>query len=190
MSKRNTGAAHAANKRLWPKVLLVLLLVIILAAAEAALTVKGEIEGREDGADVTVTIQKGSSVSAIADALGQAGVIRFPLVFRWYVKEQGAAAQLPVVLCPNLPDALAQLRAWGCTCLAAALYNSQPLHQVDPNPAGGVCVVIGSEGQGLSQQVIDACDAAVRIPITSRVESLNASVAGSVLLWHFRGDLV
>ena len=102
----------------------------------------------------------------------------------------GAAAQLPVGLCPNLPDALAQLRAWGCTCLAAALYNSQPLHQVDPNPAGGVCVVIGSEGQGLSQQVIDACDAAVRIPITSRVESLNASVAGSVLLWHFRGDLV
>lgn len=94
MSKRNTGAAHAANKRLWPKVLLVLLLVIILAAAAAALTVKGEIEGREDGADVTVIIQKGSSVSAIADALGQAGVIRFPLVFRWYVKEQGAAAQL------------------------------------------------------------------------------------------------
>ena len=33
---------------------------------------------------------------------------------------------------------------------------------------------------------IAACDAAVRIPISPLVESLNASVAGSVLLWHFR----
>ena len=32
-----------------------------------------------------------------------------------------------------------------------------------------------------------ACDAAVRIPMTDRVESLNAGVAGSILLWHFRG---
>ena len=48
-------------------------------------------------------------------------------------------------------------------------------------------MVIGSEGQGLSEPVINACNAAVRIPITDKVESLNAGVAGSVLLWHFRG---
>ena len=34
---------------------------------------------------------------------------------------------------------------------------------------------------------VAACSAAVRIPITDKVESLNAGVAGSVLLWHFRG---
>ena len=34
---------------------------------------------------------------------------------------------------------------------------------------------------------VAACSAAVRIPITGKVESLNAGVAGSVLLWHFRG---
>ena len=48
-------------------------------------------------------------------------------------------------------------------------------------------MVIGSEGQGLTQETIDACDLAVRIPMTDRVESLNAGVAGSVLLWQFRG---
>lgn len=101
----------------------------------------------------------------------------------------GAAGRMPVVTCPNLADALAQLRAWGSTCLAAALYNSRPLHEVDGAYPNGVCVVIGSEGQGLSDGVIAACDAAVRIPITGKVESLNASVAGSVLLWHFRGEI-
>ena len=37
------------------------------------------------------------------------------------------------------------------------------------------------------ERAVAACDAAVRIPRTDRVESLNAGVAGSILLWHFRG---
>ena len=114
-----------------------------------------------------------------ADAFG-------PKVLR---ASMGAAGRMPVVTCPNLPDAVAQLRAWGVTCLAAALYHSKPLDQVESAYPNGVCVVIGSEGQGLSDQTIASCDAAVRIPITDCVESLNASVAGSVLLWHFRGAI-
>lgn len=101
----------------------------------------------------------------------------------------GAVGQIPVVSCPNLPDALRQLHSMGCECLAAALYNSQPLDAVWISPEKGLCLAIGSEGQGLSQAVIDVCQRAVRIPITPRVESLNASVAGSVLLWHFRGEM-
>lgn len=142
-------------------------------------------------------VQDPGNVGALirsAAAFGFDGVILSPGcadVFSTKVlrASMGAAGRMPVVTCPNLADALLQLRAWGCTCLAAALYNSKPLDQVDAAYPNGVCVVIGSEGQGLSQQVIDACDAAVRIPITQRVESLNASVAGSVLLWHFRGSM-
>ena len=70
---------------------------------------------------------------------------------------------------------------------AAALYKSQPLSAAQASYPGGVCVVIGSEGQGLTDRTVEACDMAVRIPMTDRVESLNAAVAGSVLLWHFRG---
>lgn len=99
----------------------------------------------------------------------------------------GAAVRLPVVQTPHLPDALASLAAGGMQCLAAALYNSKPLDQVPGSFAGGLCLVIGSEGQGLSRQTVEACQTAVRIPMTDRVESLNAGVAGGVLLWHFRG---
>ena len=79
------------------------------------------------------------------------------------------------------------LRSRGVTTLAAALYRSRPLDEAGNDFPNGVCVVIGSEGQGLTQQTVEACDMAVRIPMTDRVESLNAAVAGSVLLWHFRG---
>ena len=99
----------------------------------------------------------------------------------------GAAARLKVVQTPHLPDALAALRQKGVTALAAALYNSRPLDEVPAAQPGGVCLVIGSEGQGLTDAAVAACDAAVRIPITDKVESLTAGVAGSVLLWHFRG---
>ena len=49
-------------------------------------------------------------------------------------------------------------------------------------------VVIGSEGQGLTDETIAACNSTVRIPMTDRVESLNAGIAGSILLWHFREE--
>ena len=99
----------------------------------------------------------------------------------------GAAGRLPTLHSADLPAALAQLRSRGVTTLAAALYRSRPLDEAGNDFPNGVCVVIGSEGQGLTQQTVEACDMAVRIPMTDRVESLNAAVAGSVLLWHFRG---
>ena len=72
-------------------------------------------------------------------------------------------------------------------CLAAALYHSRPLDEAPQSYPDGLCAVIGSEGQGLTDAAVQACDMAVRIPMTDLVESLNAGVAGSVLLWHFRG---
>ena len=86
-----------------------------------------------------------------------------------------------------LPAVLAALRARGVTTLATALYRSRPLDEAGNDFPGGLCVVIGSEGQGLTDRTVEACHMAVRIPMTDRVESLNAAVAGSVLLWHFRG---
>lgn len=49
------------------------------------------------------------------------------------------------------------------------------------------CVVIGNEGHGLSDAVISACDGTVYIPMSEGVESLNAAVAASVLMWEFFG---
>lgn len=45
-------------------------------------------------------------------------------------------------------------------------------------------VVIGSEGRGVSQQVLSLCKKTVKIPMSPRCESLNAAVAASVILWE------
>ena len=49
-----------------------------------------------------------------------------------------------------MPPVIGELRRKGIECLAAALYRSQPLGDAKAGP-GGVCVVIGSEGQGLTE---------------------------------------
>ena len=47
---------------------------------------------------------------------------------------------------------------------------------------GPVCVIVGSEGKGLSRLVRETCDVILSIPMAGPVESLNASVAAGVVL--------
>ncbi len=50
----------------------------------------------------------------------------------------------------------------------------------------GDSFVVGNEGQGVSERIYKVCDGAVKIPITDAAESLNASAAAAILLWHIR----
>jgi len=50
--------------------------------------------------------------------------------------------------------------------------------------SGSVAILIGSEAHGLSSEVIDACTATITIPMQSAVESINAAVAGAVVLFE------
>ncbi len=89
-------SSHSARKKsgVW-KVLLVLVVLLALAAGAAALFARSEINGgKTDAEPVTVSIQQGSGVAAIAQKLKDAGVIRSTYLFRWYVKQQGTAAKL------------------------------------------------------------------------------------------------
>ena len=67
------------------KILLVLLVLVLAAAGGAFLLAKREIDGGTRQDAVTVEIAQGSGVSTIARQLKEAGVIRFPQLFRWYV---------------------------------------------------------------------------------------------------------
>ncbi len=143
------------------------------------------LEGVQDPGNVGTLLRSAAAFGFDAVVLGPGCAAPFsPKTLR---SSMGAAGRLPVVRTDDLPATLHALRDRGVTCLAAALYRSRPLDEAGRAFPGGLCVVIGSEGQGLTDETVQACDAAVRIPMTDRVESLNAGVAGSVLLWHFRG---
>ena len=143
------------------------------------------LEGVQDPGNVGTLLRSAAAFGFDGVLLGPGCAAPFaPKTLR---ASMGAAGRLPVLVVSDLPAALTALRGRGVTCLAAALYHSRPLDEVGTDFPGGLCLVVGSEGQGLTDAAVAACDAAVRIPMTELVESLNAGVAGSVLLWQFRG---
>ena len=89
-------SSHSAPKKGGAlKILLVILLLAVLAAGAGLLFAHSEINGSgKPGTEVTVSIPQGSGVSAIAQKLKDAGVIRSAYLFRWYVGQKGAASKL------------------------------------------------------------------------------------------------
>ena len=86
----------------------------------------------------------------------------------------------------SIPTAIMSLQANGRRVFAAALdEKAQRLGQVSVNSTD--CILIGNEGHGLTPEAIRASDATLYIPMQNGVESLNAAVAASVLLWEFFG---
>ena len=64
---------------------------------------------------------------------------------------------------------------------AALRADTRDVREMDYTRAAAA---IGSEGRGLSQQVLSLCDATVKIPMNDRCESLNAAAAAAALLWE------
>ena len=100
----------------------------------------------------------------------------------------GAVFALRIDRVDSVCGAVASLRSVGRRVYAAALdERAQKLGEA--RFSSNDCVVIGNEGHGLSAETINACDSSVYIPMSDGVESLNAAVAASVLMWEFFGSL-
>lgn len=93
----------------------------------------------------------------------------------------GAAARLPVARATNLARTLATYQKAGLFVIGLAADGSVELDALEA-ATEPLVVVVGSEGKGLSRLVQDTCDLTVAIPMAGPVESLNASVAASVVL--------
>ncbi|MEX1172072.1 MAG: 23S rRNA (guanosine(2251)-2'-O)-methyltransferase RlmB [Chloroflexota bacterium] len=89
-----------------------------------------------------------------------------------------------LLLCPvdDLPGALSDLHARGLRIAGAD--GSAPLTARQSDLRGPLAIVVGSEGQGLGPAVRRRCDLFMRIPMRGNVGSLNAAVAGSILLFE------
>jgi 23S rRNA (guanosine2251-2'-O)-methyltransferase len=86
----------------------------------------------------------------------------------------GAAARTPVVQIKNMTATIQDLQSEGyfVVGLSEMAVADEPL-----------VIVIGGEGKGLSRLVRESCDLVVSIPMSSDMESLNASVAAAIALY-------
>jgi tRNA G18 (ribose-2'-O)-methylase SpoU len=120
-----------------------------------------------------------------------------PFLRRAVRNSMGAIFHLPVVeLKPEagmakpgngaartLPAVLLELRSQGIRCVAAHPHTEKKfLSQADFTGDG--CIVFGSEGNGLSPEVLAACDEAVAVPMAEGVDSLNVGAAAAVFLYE------
>jgi len=139
---------------------------------------------------VLVGVQDPGNVGTIvrsAEAFGASGVIAtrgtaHPLSAKALRASAGSALRVALVhgLAPSV--ALTQLRVYGVKTCAASLARG-----VEPAAAdlrGSCALLIGNEGAGLAPDVERSADAAIRIPLHDGVDSLNAAMAATVLLYE------
>jgi 23S rRNA (guanosine2251-2'-O)-methyltransferase len=129
-----------------------------------------------------------------AEACGVHGVIsqdrRAPEITPAVVQyAAGATEHLLIAKVTNLTRVMRLLKERGVWLAGLDLDESaQEMDGIDLDMALGV--VVGHEGEGLRRLVRDSCDLLIRLPMRGRIESLNAAVAGSILLyfaWQARG---
>jgi TrmH family RNA methyltransferase len=94
----------------------------------------------------------------------------------------GSLLRLPIVEAPDVGGCLDQLRGAGRMLVATVASGGDAPEVLDLT--GPIAVLIGSEAHGLAPEVVDACDLSLTIPVASSVESLNAAVAGALVLFE------
>ena len=126
------------------------------------------------------------SIIRTADAVGAHAVIIpkrrsvqiTPIVAK---ASAGAVEYLPVCKVTNIVNTIKTLKENGLW-IAAVDMDGQTFYQ--QNLGGPLGIVVGSEGEGISRLVKQNCDFTVSMPMSGNVTSLNASVAGGILLYE------
>lgn len=126
------------------------------------------------------------SIIRTADAAGVNGIIipkRRAVGITGVVAKTstGAIEHVPIIRVTNLSQTIETLKERGVWIFATAMEGEDMRHW---NSQGPIALVIGNEGQGVSQNVLKNADGTVTIPMVGHVQSLNASVATAVLVYE------
>src|ERR1035437_9970144 len=121
-----------------------------------------------------------------AEAMGASGILTMegtvnainPKVIR---ASAGSLFRLPVVKMESA-EAVRNLREQGAKIVATSSHKGTPLDEADLTEA--CAIFVGSEGAGISKELIAEADEVIAIPHSERVESLNAGIAASIILYE------
>ncbi|MBQ8903505.1 MAG: 23S rRNA (guanosine(2251)-2'-O)-methyltransferase RlmB [Oscillospiraceae bacterium] len=165
----------------------------VLAAAEYAtvddLLKVAEEKGEPPFLIIADEIQDPHNLGALirtAEAAGAHGVIipkrrSAGLTSTVYKTSAGAVNWLKVARVSNLVETINDLKKKNIWVYGAEA-DGQPFHKADLS--GAVALVIGSEGFGLGRLVRESCDMILSIDMYGKVNSLNASVSGGILMYE------
>lgn len=98
-----------------------------------------------------------------------------------FMSSAGAAAHLAVARVTNLASEIRELKKQNVFVYCADM-DGAPLWK--SNLTGGICLVVGAEGDGVSHLVKQLCDGCVALPMAGSMGSLNASVAAGIVMYE------
>src|SRR5216683_54374 len=149
------------------------------------------LAGVQDPGNVGTILRTAAAFGATGAATAASGIsgTANPFSPKALRASAGAALHLPILAGMSLSILLAQLKVAGVRTLASSVAeipnSGQPLlcpWEVDW--CQPVALLVGNEGAGLPEEVERSADARIRIPMASRIESLNAAAAAAVLFYE------
>lgn len=136
------------------------------------------LDGIEDPHNLGALCRSASALGAQGIVIGKdraAGIT--PAAIK---SSAGALPLFKVARVTNLSRTMDELKDAGFWSVAADMSGDRPPEGVDMTTP--TLLVVGSEGKGIRRMLLENCDFKVRIPMVGPISSLNASVAGSILL--------
>ena len=94
----------------------------------------------------------------------------------------GSIYRVPFMIMDDLPETMKQLKQNGISLYAAHLKGQHSYEEEDYTKACGF--LIGNEGNGLSNEIADLADTYIKIPMEGQVESLNAAISATILMYE------
>ncbi|SRR5581483_9489477 len=138
-------------------------------------------DGLSNAQNMGVLVRNCAAFSAHALLAGE--TCCSPFLRRAVASSVGAIFRLPAVELTDLAATLRQLRSLGIRCLAADPHTTAGTLP-KANLTGNCCIVVGSEGDGISPKVLAECDQSIAIPMPPHVDSLNVGSASAVFLYE------
>ncbi len=162
---------------------------VVALAARPAVTLAQALARAPQLVVIAVDVQDPGNVGAVvraAEAGGAtaavfAGASADPFGWKALRGSMGSSLRLPVVA-TDTAQAVTAARAAGLRLLATTPRGSRSLFETDLK--GPIAWLLGSEGAGLSEDLIQAADEAIRIPMHEPVESLNVAVASALIVYE------
>ncbi len=121
------------------------------------------------------------------DAVGVHGVIipkrrNAPINSTVAKTSAGAVEYVKIAKVTNVAQTLKELKKLNLTIVGSDMTGEIEFTKADLT--GGICFVIGNEGKGMRRLTRENCDLLVNIPMIGKINSLNASVAGAVIMYE------
>lgn len=98
---------------------------------------------------------------------------------------QGSIFHIPIMDI-ELSQVIPQLVQAGWKVCATALQGASDYRTVRADAGDKLALIVGNEGQGIAQDLLDIVKCKIKIPIWGKAESLNVSIATGILLYHFQ----